>query len=516
MIEIKTERLKIVPMTEDEMLAIIQQYQSTDPEMGTAYQEMLDHCIQYPEQYLWYTAWKICLRDSGARVGDADFKGFNHGYPEIGYGIDAEYRKHGYATEAVRGLCGWAFQIPKVEAVEAETDADNVKSQNVLTKNGFVKTGEMGEEGPRFRLERPGVCLKHEAYDQVAKNLFEELHHCPEISGQEKETKDILVKFLSSHTSLEICSWDGGFYAVHHEDSCTDQPIALRADYDALELPEGGAAHLCGHDGHAAALCLTALELEGRKVGRDVYLLFQSAEETGVGALKCLDFIEKEHISEIYGAHNLPGFPFGQVYTRFGTFACGSLGLTISYHGKATHAAYPEHGKSPAQAVGEMLSSIPQLSASDRFSSMTLCTVIGVSMGEKAFGAAAADAEIWLTLRAEEEVNLMELKRSVLNLAQNLAEKYQLEFDVQEQDTFPATENHKESVQKVVERCSAKLQEEPMRWSEDFGHYLQHCRGAFLGIGAGEDHAALHTENYEYPVELLRCTADMFLKLLRE
>ena len=53
-----------------------------------------------------------------------------------------------------------------------------------------------------------------------------------------------------------------------------------------------------------------------------------------------------------------------------------------------------------------------------------------------------------------------------------------------------------------------------MRWSEDFGHYLLHCPGAFFGIGAGEQHAPLHTADYEYPDTLLAPTAAAFLALL--
>ena len=62
--------------------------------------------------------------------------------------------------------------------------------------------------------------------------------------------------------------------------------------------------------------------------------------------------------------------------------------------------------------------------------------------------------------------------------------------------------------------CGGRILQEPMRWSEDFGHYLNHCRGAFFGIGAGVEHPGLHTETYEYPDGLLMRTAESFLKLL--
>lgn len=53
-----------------------------------------------------------------------------------------------------------------------------------------------------------------------------------------------------------------------------------------------------------------------------------------------------------------------------------------------------------------------------------------------------------------------------------------------------------------------------MRWSEDFGEYLKHCKGAFFGIGAGVDHPHLHTEDYEYPNKLLLPTIEAFMKII--
>jgi amidohydrolase len=191
--------------------------------------------------------------------------------------------------------------------------------------------------------------------------LFHTLHACPEMSGKEDKTRKILLDFLKDNTSLEIRDWGSGFYAAHTEKNGAsgngkeNGGIALRADFDALLMPDGSAKHLCGHDGHAAALCETALRLKGRTVGRNVYFLFQPAEETGEGAEKCLDIFREENISEIYGCHNLPEIPFGKVVTRPGTFACGSLGLTLTFTGKPAHAAYPENGISPAHAVGELL-----------------------------------------------------------------------------------------------------------------------------------------------------------------
>jgi len=135
-------------------------------------------------------------------------------------------------------------------------------------------------------------------------------------------------------------------------------------------------------------------------------------------------------------------------------------------------------------------------------------------MGEKAFGAAAERAEVWLTLRGEHDVDLYKLFEDVLMLSEQLAEEYGLAFAYEVQDVFPATENHAECARKVLTLCDGAVLEEPMRWSEDFGHYLKVCSGAFFGMGAGEDYPPLHTEDYEYPDALLQPTMEAFWKLM--
>ena len=344
--------------------------------------------------------------------------------------------------------------------------------------------------------------------------LRHRLHDCAELSNMEVKTKALLMDFLRANTTLELQPCGEGFYAAHRETDPVKPAIALRADYDALAKPDGTAAHLCGHDGHAAALCGAALLAEGQTLGRNVFFLFQPAEETGDGAAPCCALFNKEDVWEIYGAHNLPGRTLGKVVTREGTFACASRGVTLRFVGKPTHAAYPENGVSPALAVGRLLCAVPQLSDPAQYTGMTLCTVIGVEMGEKAFGAAAEKAEVWLTLRGEHDKDLNKLFEGVLALSEELAKEYGLAFGYEVQDVFPATENDPDCARKLLTLCEGDVLAVPMRWSEDFGHYLNVCKGAFFGIGAGEDYPPLHTEDYEYPDALLQPAMDAFWRIM--
>ena len=149
---IETENLKIYAASQNEMEKFIEL--QTNEVLKAAYTEMLNGCIENPEQWEWYAIWMIELKD-GTHIGELCFKGLDlNGVVEIGYGITEQYQEHGYATEAVKAISAWAFQEPKVTAIEAEIDDKNIASKKVLEKCGFVFTGKNGKEGPRYKLTR--------------------------------------------------------------------------------------------------------------------------------------------------------------------------------------------------------------------------------------------------------------------------------------------------------------------------------------------------------------------------
>lgn len=147
---VETERLYLYPTSDDEMRSLIAN--EADEEMKQAYTEMLEGCLLEPDNRIWYAVWNMELKKvSGTIVGDFCFKGLgNDGVVEIGYGLKEEYRHQGFMTETVKTITEWALSQEGVRAVEAETDPENMASQNVLMKAGFAKNGIIGEEGPRF------------------------------------------------------------------------------------------------------------------------------------------------------------------------------------------------------------------------------------------------------------------------------------------------------------------------------------------------------------------------------
>lgn len=68
----------------------------------------------------------------------------------VGYGVAPTRWGGGIATRAVADLVAWAREDRRVDALTADTAADNPASQTVLARNGFRKVSERvdSEDGP--------------------------------------------------------------------------------------------------------------------------------------------------------------------------------------------------------------------------------------------------------------------------------------------------------------------------------------------------------------------------------
>ena len=348
------------------------------------------------------------------------------------------------------------------------------------------------------------------------------LHALAERSGQELRTRAYLRDFLRSHTGLRVEDRGIWLYAVHDEGA--ERTVVVRADHDAVPTPEG-ACHLCGHDGHSAALLGLGLLLEGRTLGRNVILLFQPGEETGEGAPECCALFELEGLNRdnarIIGCHNIPGEPLGTVLLRRGAFACASCGAEIELSGSPTHAAYPENGVNPTEAAALLALELPALAARTGAEQgcMALATLVGLRTGERAFGVAASHGWVWATLRAERAAAFRLLNERVDEAVRRIAGDRGLEYAIRRTEQFPATEND-DAVLEALEACCRReglawrWLDRPFRWSEDFGHYGSHIPACFFGVGAGPDTPPLHTAAYEYPDALAPRSAALFLRFV--
>jgi RimJ/RimL family protein N-acetyltransferase len=89
----------------------------------------------------------ITLPDSGRLVGNCGVrrKADNEWEADIGYELNPDYWRRGYATEAARTMVDFGFRELKLHRVSAWCIADNVASARVLEKAGLRLEGRLRE-----------------------------------------------------------------------------------------------------------------------------------------------------------------------------------------------------------------------------------------------------------------------------------------------------------------------------------------------------------------------------------
>ncbi len=363
---------------------------------------------------------------------------------------------------------------------------------------------------------------------KLVTKLRHELHKSPEVSYYEEKTKQILIDFLSKHTSLEIVDEGKWFYAIYYA-VAGKKNIAFRADFDAIKMDEyidiphrsvnKGVSHKCGHDGHSATLCGLALEIDQSGADENIYFLFQHAEETAQGAIECVKFIKDCQIDEIFAYHNTSGAEEGAILVIDGTNNFASKGMIVEMTGLPSHASRPENGRNPAYAIAQIIKSLPKLESNESYYGDVLSTVIQVDIGEEAFGIAAHKGKLLITFRAELEKDFLDFEASIIKLAKRVANEEGLKLEISYKDEFPVTTNHKESTDKI-RRAAKRLGyrvvelEKGFRGSEDFGYFTEATKGAIFYVGNGVDYPQVHTKSYDFNDKIIDLVVDLFKEII--
>jgi amidohydrolase len=363
--------------------------------------------------------------------------------------------------------------------------------------------------------------------------LRKTLHQHPEVSGQEENTARLIKEFLADYHPDEVIDNLGGHGIAFRYKGENPGPTSLiRCELDGLPISEkssekhastkDGVSHTCGHDGHMAIVAGVGMQLSRERPTKgDVVLLFQPAEETGEGAEKVIASKNFSRIQPDYAfaLHNLPGYPENQVIIKKGAFAAASKGMIVKLTGKTSHAAHPEAGNSPTEALSKIMVALERLP--DAMKKFTLITVIHAKLGEISFGTTPGEATLMATLRAYEDEVMEQLTTYSEKLIHHIAKDYKLQVDISYTESFAATENDPQAHQKVKE-ASKKLNLKtkniriPFRWSEDFGHFSKVSKSALFGLGAGKKQPQLHEPTYDFPDEILSTGINTFLEIINE
>lgn len=375
---------------------------------------------------------------------------------------------------------------------------------------------------------------------ELLKSWRHELHRHPETGFEELRTSEFVAETLSS-MGMEVYRGIGGTGLVANL-RVGDGPrvIGLRADMDALAIHEdaperdhasatAGKMHACGHDGHMAMILGAAKLLAGRRdFNGTVRFIFQPAEEHGRGAKAMMQdgLFERFPVDAIYGAHNMPGLPAGDIATRSGGIMASEDNFVIHVTGQGTHAARPHMGVDPIVIGSEIvlaLQTIVSRNVDPSLSAVISCTEF-ITDGIR--NAIPTNVIIKGDTRSyTPEVQAL-LEARMREISEGICRMHGATCTLEYTHEFAPTVNWEHCVPVALEAARSILGADrvngdvaPMMISEDFGGFLQVVPGAFVFIGNGVSGTAggvpLHNSRYDFNDEVLIIGARYFAELAR-
>ena len=359
-----------------------------------------------------------------------------------------------------------------------------------------------------------------------------DIHAHPEIGFEETRTAAIVANALNSW-GIEVHTGIGGTGVVGIiRGNRPGRRIGLRADMDALPMQETtglphasttpGAFHGCGHDGHTTMLLAAARYLAAsRRFAGEVVLIFQPAEEGLGGAVAMLrdGLFERFPCDEIYGLHNWPNAPLGQITLKRGAAMAASDNFDIVVRGKGAHGAEPQNSADPimaATAIAQALQTIVSRNVGPLRSATVSVTQFHAG---SAYNVIPESAHLAGTIRTfDQEVREMVAER-MLQIASSVAEGYGTTVEVTVRNLFQVLYNCEtqseaamDVAQELVGPELAKFETQPVGGSEDFADMLQYVPGAYLFLGQGPG-PSLHNSRYDFNDAVLPIGASLYARI---
>ncbi|WP_264755559.1 amidohydrolase [Psychrobacter sp. FDAARGOS_221] len=205
------------------------------------------------------------------------------------------------------------------------------------------------------------------------KQWRKQIHSEPELGFKEFKTSSFIVDKLTAF-GIEVHQGLGVTGVVGTLKNGEGPTIGIRADIDALPIAEqtdveyksthDNCMHACGHDGHTSILLGTAKYLsENKNFNGTIHFIFQPAEEVLGGAKAMIEdgLFDKFPMDAVYGLHNWPGLPVGQVAVNDGPMMASFDTFEITLTGKGTHAAMPHQGADPIAAGAALITNIQSI-----------------------------------------------------------------------------------------------------------------------------------------------------------
>ena len=339
------------------------------------------------------------------------------------------------------------------------------------------------------------------------------LHENPESSLKEFETAAFIQKELASFGVPFEKVGETGTLAVIQGGKGDGKTVLLRADIDALELPDCtgkpyaskrlGLNHACGHDAHTAMGLGTAKLLNDIKdtFSGIVKIAFQPAEEIGAGAKQFVASGQIDDMDESFAIHVNSGLPVGSFAVQGGPVNASCDIFKIKITGKSAHVGRPHLGHDALVTASEVVLALQTIVAREVNPIDRAVVGVGKLNAGTRYNIVANDAEIEGTIRAFSHETRAHLKEAVTRIAKGIAELNRCEFEIEWYDaaapvinTLELAEEFQKVVSKVEGIDNLITNYESSMGADDFADYLVNKPGVYglLGSQSGEETAYGH------------------------
>lgn len=330
--------------------------------------------------------------------------------------------------------------------------------------------------------------------EQLAEKLttiFDYLHSHPEASWQEIETTKYVYAVLEKEGfKPQLFPESTGLYV----DIGSGPPVVgLRADIDALWQEVDGkykANHSCGHDGHTTVALGVCMLLQDQLQAGAVRVIFQPAEEKGLGALKVLEYglieqlkylfsLHVRPIQELADGHHSPALIHGASRTFIGEIV-----------GIEAHAARPHLGINVIEVGAAIVQSLSLIKHDPTIPASVKVTRF--QAGGDAANVIPGRAIFSIDVRAQTNDLMEELSKHVKDHIYHIAESFQANVTLEQSADIVAAVISPEAQllmeQAIIETVGTSKLAQPIitPGGEDFHHYAvkhPHLKTTMLGLG---------------------------------